>query len=131
MYTSTAKGKTYNIVEQLTEAHKNQGKMLVLDSGFPTLSLIEDAKNVWNTSIVATKRGETAHFPFCHADFVKKANNFARGYSKTLHKGFVTITYWNDNNDVCFVDNDMDFRQESWEITSVRNREGDSQKGKL
>ena len=97
-YTSTVKGKTYNIVEQLIEAHKNQGKMLVLDSGFPTLPLIEDANKVWNTSIVATRRGKTAHFPSRHAEFVKKAKKF---YSKTLHKDFVTITYWNDNNAVC------------------------------
>ena len=123
-YTSTVKGMTYNIVEQLIEAHKNQGKMLVLDSGFPTLPLIEDAKKVWNTSIVATQRGKTAHFPCRHAEFVKKAKNFARGYSKTLHKDFVTITYWNDNNAVCFFDNDIDSRQESWETMSVRNREG-------
>ena len=50
--------------------------------------------------------------------------NFARGYSRTLHIDFVTITYWNDNYAVCFVDNDIDSRQESWETMSVRKREG-------
>lgn len=34
-FTSTAKGKTYSIVEQLIDAHTNQGKTLILDSGFP------------------------------------------------------------------------------------------------
>ena len=45
---STAKGRTYNVVEQMLEAHKNQGKMLVLDSCFPTLPLLEDARNLRN-----------------------------------------------------------------------------------
>eukprot|EP00112_Aurelia_sp_Birch-Aquarium-sp1_P002790 Seg13080.1 transcript_id=Seg13080.1/GoldUCD/mRNA.D3Y31 product="hypothetical protein" protein_id=Seg13080.1/GoldUCD/D3Y31 len=130
MYTSTAKGKTYNILEQLTEAHENQGKMLVLDSGFPTLSLKEVQRTSGIPALCQHNRGKQLSSHPVMLTLLIKVKNFARCYSKTLYKGFVTITYWNDNNAVCFVDNDIDSRQESWETTSVINREGDSQRGK-
>ena len=57
-YTSTANGKTYNIVDQLMEQHKDQGKLLVLDIGFPTVKLMKDANILWNTRVVATQRGK-------------------------------------------------------------------------
>lgn len=62
------------------------------------LSLPEDANNVWNTSIAATQQVKTAH-------------SF--------------VTFWDDNDAVCFVDNDIYSRQEICERTSVRNHEGD------
>ena len=74
---------------------------------------------------MATQRGNTAHFPSRHSAFTKQTKNFARGYSKCLHKGSVTITYWNDNNAVCFVDNDIDSSRETWETTGCRNRHGE------
>ena len=54
-YTSTSRGKTHNIVDQLLDPHKGKGKLLVLDNGFPTVKLLEDAKQMWNTKIVATQ----------------------------------------------------------------------------
>ena len=32
---------------------------------------------------------------------------FVRGFSKTLHSGFLILTYWNYNNAVVFLDNDI------------------------
>ena len=61
-YTSTARGKTYHIVDQLLSSHNGNGKRVVLDNGFPTIKLLEDAKTLWNTQVVATQKGKTAHF---------------------------------------------------------------------
>ena len=65
-YTSTSHGKTHNIVDQLLDPHKGKSKLLVLDNGFPTVKLLEDAKQMWNMKIVARQRGKTAHFPSRH-----------------------------------------------------------------
>ena len=54
-YTDTAKGKFYNIVDQLTENLKHQGKTVVMDSAFPTVILLKDAKTEWTTRIVSTQ----------------------------------------------------------------------------
>ena len=120
-YTSTSRGKTHNIVDQLLDPHKEKGKLLVLDNGFPTVKVLEDAKQMWNTKVVATQRGKTAHFPARHQKFMKQTKNFARGFSKSLHHDFLTITYWNDNNAVCFMDNDMDSSRDTWETILVKN----------
>ena len=124
-YTSTANGKTYNIVDQLMEQHKDQGKLLVLDNGFPTVKLMKDAKILWNTRVVATQRGKSAHFPANHLTFVKQTKSFARGYSKSLHNDFLTVTYWNDNNAVTFIENDIVSGMDSWETTGYTNNQGD------
>ena len=54
--------------------------------------------------------------------FVKQAKNFAQGFSRALHNGFTTITYWNNYNSVCFMDNDIESNRESWETVGVRNK---------
>ena len=120
-YTSTSRGKTHNIVDQLLDPHKGKGKLLVLDNGFPTVKLLEDAKQMWNTKIVAAQRVKTAHFPARHQKFMKQTKNFAHGFSKSLHHDFLTITYWNNNNAVCFMDNDMDSSRDTWETILVKN----------
>ena len=97
-YTSLEKGKTYNIVKQLLGYRKGRGKLLVLVNGFPTRALLEDPRTIWNTRVVVTQRRNTAHFRSSHSAFTKQTKNFAIGYSKCLHKGSVTIIYWNDNN---------------------------------
>ena len=89
---------------------------------FPTVKLLEDAKQMWNTKIVATQIGKTAHFPARHQKFMKQT--FGHGFSKSLHHDFLTITYWNDNNAVCFMDNDMDSSRDTWETILVKNRNG-------
>ena len=128
-YISTAKGKTYNIVDQFLSSYKGNGKLVVLDNGFPTIKLLEDAKTLWNTRAVATEKGKTAHFSFCHQKFMKQAKHFSRGISKSLHHGAITITYWNDNNPVCFIDNardnDIETSKETWETIEVKNRKGE------
>ena len=123
-YTSTARGKTYNIVDQLLSSHKGSGKLVVLDNGFPMIKRLEDAKTLWNTQVVATQKGKTAHFPSRHQKFMKQAKNFALGFSTSLHPGAITITYWNDNNPVCFMDNDIESSKKTWETMEVKNRKG-------
>ena len=55
---------------------------------------------------------------------MKQTKNFAHGFSKSLHHDFLTITYWNDNNAICFMDNDMDSSRDTWETILVKNRNG-------
>ena len=42
-----------------------------------------------------------------------------RGYSKTLHHQFLTVTYWNDNNAVTFLDNRIASGRDFWETINV------------
>ena len=74
-YTSTARSKTYNIVNLFLSFHKGNGKIVALDNGFPTIKRLEDA----------TRKGKTAHFPSRHRKFMKQAKYFACGFSKSLH----------------------------------------------
>ena len=53
--TDVSKEKTYNMVKLLLTNVIGPGKLVALDSGFPTLCLLRDAKDNWNTSIIATK----------------------------------------------------------------------------
>ena len=43
-YTDVPHGKTYNIVNQLVSDEKGEGIVVAMDSGFPTLGLLKDAK---------------------------------------------------------------------------------------
>ena len=54
-YTDTSNDKTYNAVDQLLGDQKHRGKTLVLDRGFPTIKLLNDARLLWQTRIVATQ----------------------------------------------------------------------------
>ena len=56
---------------------------------------------------------------------MKQVKNFARGFSKPLHHESVTITYWNDSNAVCFVDNDIDSSRDSWDTIGIKDRRGE------
>ena len=56
---------------------------------------------------------------------MKQTKSFARGYSKSLHNDFLTVTYWNDNNAVTFIDNDIESGMDSWETTGYTNNQGD------
>eukprot|EP00794_Sanderia_malayensis_P001103 gene1103-biopygen337 len=118
-YKTSGNGKNYDIVEQLISEFKDSGRLVVMDSGFPTIKLMEDAKNKWHTRLIATQRGNTAHFPCSHKDNLRSARQFVRGFSKSLHKGFLNITYWNDNNVVVFLDNDIKSGQQYWEPVEV------------
>ena len=69
-YTSTNKGKNYNAVDQLLEGLKHQGRRVVMDNGFPTIELLKDAASLWQTQIVATQRGNTAHLPGRHREYL-------------------------------------------------------------
>ena len=113
-YRNPANGKNYDIVDQLSAGYKDTGRLIVMDSGFPTTKLMEDAKRLWNTRLIATQRGNTAHFPQSHKENLRSTKAFARGFSKTLHSGFLNVTYWNDNNAVVFLDNDIKSGEEFW-----------------
>ena len=106
---------------------KRKKKLLVIDNGFPTVQLLEHVKQMLKTKVVATQRGITAHSLARHQTFLKQkqTKNFSRGFSKSLQHDFLTITYWNDNNAVCFMDNDTDLSCDTWEIIAVKNRNGE------
>ena len=65
---------------------------------------MEDARKEWNTAIVSILRGN-AHLSFT---FKKGFKSFIHGYSMTLYHQGITSTYWNDNNAVCFLDNNVE-----------------------
>ena len=65
-YKNAQNGKNYDIVYQLLTGFKNDGRLAVMDSGFPTVRLMEDAKTIWGTKLIATQRGNTAHWPKTH-----------------------------------------------------------------
>ena len=69
-YTSTDNGKNYNTVEQLLEGLIGQGRLVIMDNGFPTIHLLKDAASLWNMRIIATQRGNTAHIPSRHKEFM-------------------------------------------------------------
>ena len=121
-YTNTGSGKNYNTVEQLLEGLKYMGRLVVMDSGFPTIQLLKDAASLWNTRIIATVRGNTAHLPKKHSSFLKNTKSFVRGYSQSLHHENLNLTYWNDNNAVCFLDNDVDSAKENWSTIKVNGQ---------
>ena len=123
-YKNTANGKNYDVVDQLLTDYKDRGRQVVVDSGFPTVKLMTDSEDLWRTRLIATQRGRTAHLPTSHAD-IKTTKTFARGFSKSLHCGFVNLTYWNDNNAVIFLDNDVESGRETWNTIEVNQGEDD------
>ena len=126
-YTDLSKGKNYNIVDQLISEVKGLGKTVVMDSGFPTVSLVKDAKQEWNTAIISTPRGNVAHLPSKHGIFKNRCKSFIRGYSESLHHGEgITLTYWNDNNAVCFLNNNVESGEENWSLIETNNKGGRS-----
>ena len=93
-----------------------------MDSGFPTLCLLRDAKDDWNTSIITTQAGNTAHFPAKHFMFKSRCKKYCRGFSETLHNGDLTVTYWNDNNSVVFLHNDLESGRENWGFIETQDK---------
>lgn len=118
-YVSPQNGKNYDIVDQLLLGLKDNGRSVIMDSGFPTLKLLRDARQLWGTGIIATQRGNTAHLPLSHKENLKSAKRFVQGYSKSLHNEELTVTYWNDNNVVTFLDNGVSSGRELWEAVEV------------
>ena len=78
-----------------------------------------DARLLWETQIIATQRGNMKHLPISHKENQSLAKRFVRGFSKTLHHQFLTITYWNDNNAVTFLDNGVASGREFWDTIDV------------
>ena len=118
-YVHPQNGKNYDIVDQLTAGLKNSGRLVVMDSGFPTLKLMNDSWQLWRTQMIATQHGNTAHMPSNHKVHLKKAKKFVRGFSQTLHHDNITVTYWNDNNVVTFLDNGIPSGREHWDTMEV------------
>ena len=102
--TDVFKEKTYSMVKLLLTDVIGQGNLVAMDSGFPTLCLLRDAKDDWNTSIIATQAGNTAHLPAKHSMFKSRCKKYCRGFSDTLRNEDLMVTYWNDNNSVTFLD---------------------------
>ena len=102
-----------------------QGKLVAMNSGFPTICLLRDAKDDWNTSIITIQARNTAHLPAKHSMFKSRCKKYCRGFSETLHNEGLTVTYFNDNNSVVFLDNDLESGPENCyfiETQDKRNR---------
>ena len=121
-YTDVSKGKTYDLVKLLLIDVRGQGKLVAMDSGFPTLCLLRDAKDDWNTFIIVTQAGNTAHLPAKHSMFKSRCKKYCRGFSETLHNGDLTVTCWNDNNSVEFLDNDLESGRENWDFIKTQDK---------
>ena len=81
-YVSPRNGKNYDIVEQLLSGLKDNGRSVIMDSGFPTLKLLHDARRLWGTGIIATQPGNTAHLPLSHKE-KKECHEVRKGIFKT------------------------------------------------
>ena len=121
-YTDVSKGKTYNMVKLLLTYVIRQGKLVAMDSGFPTLCLLRDAKDNWNTSITETQAENTAHLPARHSMFKSRCKKYCHGLPETLHSEHLTATYWNDNNSVVFLDNDPESGPENRDFIETQDK---------
>ena len=77
---------------KLLSGQKNAGRLVVMHSGFPTIKLINDAREKWETTIISTQRGKTPHMPSNHKDNLAAAKRFISGFSRSLHSNFITVT---------------------------------------
>ena len=112
-------------MDQLFTDYKDRGWQVVMDSGFPTGKLMTNSKDLWRTRLIATQRGRTAHLPASHADNIKTTKTLALEFSKSLHCGFIHLTYWNDSNAVVFLDNDVESGRKTWNTIQVNQGEDD------
>ncbi len=91
-YANPQNGKNYHLVDQLLNGFKFRGRLVVMDNGYPTIKLLKDAKEQWNTTIIATQRGNTAHMRRNHKANISKVKSFVRGFSNSLHNNSLTVT---------------------------------------
>ena len=117
-YTYTSKSKNYNVVKK-QPTYSRGSKTIVMDT---TLSLVEDAREEWNTAIVLILRGNVACLPSKHFTFKKRCKKFIRGYSMALYHQGITLTHWNDNNAVCFLNNNVEFGENNWQLIEAQNK---------
>ena len=121
-YTDVSKGKTHNMVKLLLTDVIREGKLVVMNSGFPTLYLLRDEKDDRNTSIIATQAGNTAHLPAQHSMLKSRCKKCCNGFSETLHNEDLMVTYWNDNNSVVFLDSDQESGPENWDFIETQDK---------
>ena len=121
-YVHPQNGKNYYLPDQLTTRMMDSGRLIVMDSAFPTLKLMKDSWQLWWTQMMAIQRGNIAHMPSNHKVHLKKAKKFLRGFSQALHHDSITVTYWNDNNVVTFLDNGIPSGREHWDTIEVNQR---------
>ena len=120
-YVHPQNGKNYDIADQLTAGLMNSGRSVVMDSSFPNLKLMKDSWQLWRKQMIAHSMVNTAHMPSNHKVHLKKAKNFVRGFSQALHHDNITVTYWNDNNVVTFLDNGIPSGREHWDSMEVNH----------
>ena len=92
-----------------------------MDSGFPTLCLLRDGKDDWNTTIIATQAGITAHLPAKHSMFKSRCKKYCRSFSDTFRNEDLMVTYWNANNSVIFLDDDLESGPENWDFIETQD----------
>ena len=54
------------------------------------------------------------HLPSRFCDMKSSSKRWICGFSRSLHNEGLNITFWNDNNAVVFLDNDLESAQENW-----------------
>ena len=102
-HTDTAKGRNYNVINQVLEGANviGSGRLIALDSVYVTTVLFKDAKSKWNLRNFSAIKSRATHW--------------IRGYSETRHHECLNITFWNDSNAVAFLDNDLVSGRATWE----------------
>ena len=108
-------GKMYNIVDQLISCSdiKGSGRTAVLDIAYVTILLFRDVATVWKIKIVGTIGKQLKHLSFRFSDTKSSSERWIRGFSRSLHSDGLNITFWNSNNAVVFLDNDLEPTREN------------------
>ena len=105
----------YNIVDQLISCSdiKGSGRTVVLDIDYVTILLFRDVATVWKIEMVDTIGKQLKHLPSRFSDTKSSSKCWIRGFSRSLHNDGLNITFWNGNNAVVFLDNDLESTREN------------------
>ena len=115
----------YNIVDQLISSSdiKGSGRTVVLDSAYVTILLFRAAATVWKTKMVSTIGKQLKHLFSRFSDMKSNSKRWMCGFSQSLHNEELNITFSNDNNDVVFLDNDLESTRENWKQIETQSGE--------
>ena len=81
--------KNYEMVDQLLSGPKANGRLAIIDNGFPIVNLLKESAS--GTQIIATQRGNTKHLPKIHKDHLSQAKNWRGNFPKRKHIGITTM----------------------------------------
>ena len=115
----------YNIVDQLISCSdiKGSGRTVVLDIAYVTILLFRDVATVWKIKMVGTIGKQSKHLPSRFSDMQWSSKRWLRGFSRSLHNDGLNVAFWNGNNAVVFLDNDLESTRENWNQTEAQSGE--------